>query len=101
MKTRLICSVVLTVVQLFLAYCNVNAQSACEINDVHTNPDPQYVKPAAASAAEPYHTNQFGMRGYLILYNKHTSTLRVPAGAYVVIAISDGKSTTFKILYAP
>jgi hypothetical protein len=35
------------------------AQSACEINDVHTNPDPQYVKPVAASAAEPYHTNQF------------------------------------------
>jgi hypothetical protein len=59
MKTRLICSVVLAVVQLFLACYNVNAQSSCEINDVHTNPDPQYVKPAAASAAEPYHTNQF------------------------------------------
>jgi hypothetical protein len=84
-----------------VSHFTVMAQSACEINDVHTNPDPQYVKPAAASAAEPYHTNQFGTRGYLILYNKHTSTLRVPAGAYVVIATSGGRSATFKILYAP
>ncbi len=35
------------------------AQSACEINDVHTNPDARYVRPAAEAAAEPYHTNRF------------------------------------------
>jgi hypothetical protein len=94
-------TIIATCLMMGLFTLSMRAQSACEINDVHTNPDPQYVKPAAASAAEPYHTNQSGMRGYLILYNKHTSTLRVPAGAYVVIATSGGKSTTFKILYAP
>lgn len=35
------------------------AQSACEINDVHTNPDATYVRPAVEAAAEPYHTNRF------------------------------------------
>ena len=58
-------TIIATCLMMGLFTLSMRAQSACEINDVHTNPDPQYVKPAAASAAEPYHTNQFDwIRGW-------------------------------------
>ena len=38
---------------------NLRAQSACEINDIHTNPDPAYVRPAASAGQPPYRTNHF------------------------------------------
>ena len=46
---------------ILLAGCqiSVSAQSACEINDVHTNPDPKFVRPAASAGQPPYRTNHF------------------------------------------
>jgi len=46
---------------ILLAGCqiSVRAQSACEINDVHTNPDPKFVRPAASAGQPPYRTNHF------------------------------------------
>lgn len=35
------------------------AQSPCEINNVHTNPDPAYVRPSITNADHPYHSNRF------------------------------------------
>ena len=59
MNRTLHCGMVWTFVQFCLAGVNIFAQSACEINDVHTNPDPKYVRPAAGSGAPAHWTNHF------------------------------------------
>jgi|GEM_PF-6169649 len=54
MKAFLVSAILLAVCQI-----SVRAQSACEINDVHTNPDPKFVRPAASAGQPPYRTNHF------------------------------------------
>lgn len=59
MNKTLRCGIVWTFAQFCLVGINIFAQSACEINDVHTNPDPKYVRPAAGSGAPAHWTNHF------------------------------------------
>lgn len=55
-----------SILSIFVLFClatlDICAQSACEINDVHTNPNPIYVRPQSGSGQPSYRTNHFDWR---------------------------------------